>query len=167
MNRQVLTPQASPEEETPHALRAWGQLVRAHATAKRDLAVELQEQHGLTMTAYEALFVLSRAKGQRLKRVELAERLVLTPSGVTRLLEGLEAEGFVEKVACKTDLRISYAQLTDAGRAKLERASCGHNRAVLELFEERFSAEEIEALVGLLARLPGALDEQLACPTDV
>ena len=170
MNRQVLTPQASaaaPLEETPAALRVWGQLVRAQATAKRDLAVELQDQHGLTMTAYEALFVLSRAEGQRLKRVELAERLVLTPSGVTRLLEGLEAEGFVEKVACKTDLRISYAQLTDAGTVKLERASCGHNRAVLELFEQRFSAEEIEALAEMLARLPGALDESLACPTDV
>jgi DNA-binding MarR family transcriptional regulator len=141
--------------------------VRAHATAKRDLAVELQAQHGLTMTAYEALFVLSRAEGERLKRVDLAERLVLTPSGVTRLLEGLEADGLVEKVACEEDLRISYAQLTDAGREKLEHASCGHNRAVLELFEERFSAEEIETLAGLLVRLPGALDENLACPTDV
>lgn len=165
MTRQVLTSQIS--EETPGALRAWGQLVRAHATAKRDLAVELQEQHGLTMTTYEALFVLSRAEGQRLKRVELAERLVLTPSGVTRLLEGLEAGGLVEKVACESDLRISYAQLTDAGAEKLQQASCGHNRAVLELFEERFSAAEIETLLELLARLPGALDESLACPTDV
>jgi len=154
-------------DEIPTALRAWGQLVRAQATAKRELATELQELHGLTMTAYEALFVLSRADGQRLKRVELAERLVLTPSGVTRLLEGLEAEGFVEKVACETDLRISYAQLTAAGRTKLEQASCGHNRSILELFEERFSPEEIEALATLLARLPGALDEDLACPTDV
>ena len=49
----------------------------------------------------------------------------------------------------------------------LEQASCGHNRAVLELFEDRFSAEEIEALAEMLARLPGALDESLACPTDV
>ena len=91
----------------------------------------------------------------------------VTGLGVTRLLEGLEAAGFVEKVACETDLRISYAQLTDAGTAKLEQASCGHNRAVLELFEDRFSAEEIEALAEMLARLPGALDESLACPTDV
>jgi DNA-binding MarR family transcriptional regulator len=160
-----LTPQASLGQRPP-ALQAWGQLVRAHATVKRDLLSELQEQHGLTMSAYEALFALSLAEGGRLKRVELAERLVLTPSGVTRLLEGLEAEGLVEKVACETDLRISYAQLTDAGSAKLEQASCGHNQSVLTLFEERFSAEEIEALASMLARLPGALDENLACPTD-
>ena len=170
MNRQVLTPQASPAsaiEAIPPALRAWGQLVRAQATAKRELAAELHELHGLTMTGYEALFVLSRAEGQRLKRVELAERLVLTPSGVTRLLDGLEAEELVEKVACETDRRISYAQLTAAGAAKLEQASCGHNRSILSLFEERFSPDEIEALAELLARLPGALDEDLACPTDV
>jgi DNA-binding MarR family transcriptional regulator len=145
-------------------VRAWARLMRAQATTKRELAAELQEQHGLTMSAYEALYVLSRADGRRLKRVELAERLVLTPSGVTRLLEGLEADGLVEKVSCETDLRISYAQLTDAGAEKLEQASCGHTGSIRTVFEERLSEDEIEQLAELLGKLPGALDEDDACP---
>jgi DNA-binding MarR family transcriptional regulator len=138
--------------------------MRAQATTKRELATALQEEHGLTMTAYEALYVLARADEQRLKRVDLAERLVLTPSGVTRLLEGLEGEGYVEKVACETDLRVSYAALTDAGRDKLEQASCGHTGSIRALFEDRLDAGEIEQLSELLGRLPGALDEGEACP---
>jgi DNA-binding MarR family transcriptional regulator len=140
--------------------------MRAQATTKRELATELQEQHGLTMSAYEALYVLSRAEDRRLKRVELADRLVLTPSGITRLLEGLEAGGYVAKVSCDTDLRISYAQLTDGGAAKLEQASCGHTGSIRTLFEEHFSEGEIETLAELLGKLPGALDEDQACPTD-
>jgi len=140
--------------------------MRAQATTKRELAAGLQEQHGLTMSAYEALYVLSRAAERRLKRVELAERLVLTPSGITRLLEGLEAGGYVEKVSCETDLRISYAQLTDAGVEKLEQASCGHTGSIRSLFEQHFSEDEIETLAELLGKLPGALDEDQACPTD-
>lgn len=139
--------------------------MRAQATTKRELAVALQEEHGLTMSAYEALYVLSRADEQQLKRVELAERLVLTPSGITRLLEGLEAEGYVEKMACATDLRVSYARLTAAGVEKLEQASCGHTGSIRGLFEEHFDEEEIETLAELLGKLPGALDEDQACPT--
>jgi DNA-binding MarR family transcriptional regulator len=145
-------------------MRAWGRLMRAQATTKRELVADLQAKHGLTMTAYEALYVLARAEGRFLKRVELAERLVLTPSGVTRLLEGLEAEGLVEKVSCETDLRISYAQLTDKGAEKLEQASLGHIEAVRAIFEELLDADEIDALSDLLAKLPGALDVTETCP---
>ncbi|HEX2161198.1 MAG TPA: MarR family transcriptional regulator [Thermoleophilaceae bacterium] len=140
--------------------------MRAQATTKRELAAGLQAQHGLSMTAYEALYVLSRSEGGRLKRVELAERLVLTPSGVTRLLEGLEAAGLVERVACDTDLRVTYAQLTDAGVEKLEQASCGHTGSVRSLFEEHLGDDEIEQLAELLGKLPGALDEGEVCPRD-
>jgi DNA-binding MarR family transcriptional regulator len=140
--------------------------MRAQATTKRELAAGLHDEHGLTMTAYEALYVLSRADEQQLKRVELAERLVLTPSGITRLLEGLEAEGFVEKVSCETDLRVSYARLTATGAEKLEQASCGHTGSIRSLFEEHFDAEEIETLAELLGKLPGALDEDQACPRE-
>jgi DNA-binding MarR family transcriptional regulator len=140
--------------------------MRAQATTRRDLALQLQEQHGLTMSAYEALYVLSRADERRLKRVELAERLVLTPSGVTRLLEGLEESGMVEKVACETDLRISYAQLTDAGAVKLEQASCGHTGSIRTIFEEHLDEDEIATLAELIGKLPGALDEGQACPGE-
>jgi DNA-binding MarR family transcriptional regulator len=137
-------------------VRAWTRLLRAHASTTRLLSASLQAEHGLTINDYEALYVLSRAEGRRMRRVDLAHRLLLTPSGVTRLLEGLERCGFVERATCDSDLRVTYAQLTDAGAEKLETASCGHVGSIRALFEEHFSPEEIEALAAALAKLPGA-----------
>ncbi len=135
------------------ALRAWGQLLRGHAAAIRLLSAELQH-HELTINDYEALLLLSKVEGGRLKRVELARRLVLTPSGVTRLLEGLESAGLVERAACQADLRIVYALLTELGRERLSAASCGHVGSVRELFEESYTDDELETLASLLGRLP-------------
>lgn len=145
-------PETAPFHASP-ALRAWGQLLRGHAAATRLLSVELQE-HGLTINDYEALLLLAQAEDGRLKRVDLARRLVLTPSGVTRLLEGLEAAGLVERAACPSDLRVVYAQLTEAGRERLSAASCGHVGSVRALFEEYLTDDELETLASLLERLP-------------
>lgn len=125
---------------------------------------ELQAEHGLSVNDYEALYLLSRAEGRRLKRVELARRLALTPSGVTRLLEGLEAAGLVERTTCPNDLRVAYAQLTDAGAEKLELASCGHVGSIRELFEEHFTDAEIDELSELLGRFPGVAGTDDSCP---
>jgi DNA-binding MarR family transcriptional regulator len=127
------------------------------------LSASLQAEHGLTINDYEALQVLVRADGRRMRRVDLARRLLLTPSGVTRLLEGLESAGLVERAACDADLRVTYAQLTDAGAQRLEAASCGHVGSVRALFEEHFSQEELEALAAALGRLPGAAEDELPC----
>ncbi len=110
----------------------------------------------MTINDYEALLLLSRTEGNYLKRVELAEGLILTPSGVTRLLDGLERAGYVEKGSCPTDARVHYAVLTDAGRRKLEEASGPHLAAVRALFEDRFDQAELIELAELLGRLPGA-----------
>jgi DNA-binding MarR family transcriptional regulator len=139
--------------DTSPALKAWGQLLRGHAATTRLLSAELQ-QHGLTINDYEALLLLSQAEGGRLKRVDLAQRLVLTPSGVTRLLEGLEAAGLVERAACSADLRIVYAQLTELGRERLSAASCSHVGSVRALFEEYLTDDELATLASLLERLP-------------
>jgi DNA-binding MarR family transcriptional regulator len=139
---------------TSPALRAWAQLLRGHASATRLLSAELQE-HDLTINDYEALLLLSDAEGGRLKRVDLARRLVLTPSGVTRLLEGLEAAGLVERAACEADLRVVYAHITGLGRERLSAASCGHVGSVRALFEEYLTCDELETLASLLERLPG------------
>jgi len=151
LSRQVIAPTAPPQ--TSPALRAWAQLLRGHAGTTRLLGAELQE-HGLTINDYEALLLLSQAEGGRLKRVELARRLVLTPSGVTRLLEGLESAGLVERAACPADLRVVYAQLTELGRERLSSASCGHVGTVRALFEEYLTEDELETLASLLERLP-------------
>ena len=152
MSSQVLTPQVSP------ALDAWVRLLRAHAATTRAMSAELVADHGLTINDFEALLHLSRADNSAMRRVDLAEQLLLTPSGVTRLLDGLERAGWVTKGSCSTDARVTYAVLTEEGRAKLERASRSHVLQIRALFEERFSAKELETLGGLLARLPGATD---------
>ena len=151
MSRQVST-ETAPLHASP-ALRAWGQLLRGHAAATRLLSAELSE-HDLTINDYEALALLSQAEDGRLKRVELARRLVLTPSGVTRLLEGLEAAGLVERAACPSDLRVVYAQLTELGRERLSAASRGHVGSVRAVFEEYLTDDELETLASLLERLP-------------
>jgi DNA-binding MarR family transcriptional regulator len=88
---------------------------------------------------------------------------MLTPSGITRLLEGLENAGLVERAACASDLRITYAQLTDAGRGKLEAASCGHVASIRALFEEHFAKNEIAAIAEILGKLPGVAEGDDSC----
>jgi DNA-binding MarR family transcriptional regulator len=141
--------------ESGPAVRAFALLLRAQAVTTRDLSASLQAEHGLTINDYEALLVLSSAPDQRLKRVDLARRLLLTPSGVTRLLEGLERAGLVERATCETDLRVTYAQLTELGRETLADASCGHVASIRTLFEEHLSEGEIAQLGATLAKLPG------------
>jgi DNA-binding MarR family transcriptional regulator len=150
MMSQVLIPQVSP------ALTAWVRLLRGHSATRRTLDASLQAEHGLTVTAYEAMLMLARAKEKLLRRVDLAEGLGLTASGVTRLLDGLEADGFVTKATCESDARATYAVLTDEGRAKFDEASRSHIVAVRDLFEELYTPEELETLAALLRRLPGA-----------
>jgi DNA-binding MarR family transcriptional regulator len=151
LQRQVLTQQAS-------AVDAWARLLRGHAAATRELSGLLVAEHGLTINDYEALLCLSRAEEGRMRRVDLAEQLLLTASGVTRLLAGLERGGFVERAECASDRRVTYAVLTPAGREKLEEASESHVTAVRTLFEERFSTEELDHLASLLKRLPEAAE---------
>ena len=91
-----------------------------------------------------------------MRRVDLAGLLLLTASGVTRLLDGLEAAGLVERASCASDRRVTYAVLTEAGRKKLHEASQSHMAGVRAFFEARYSGEELEQLAGLLGRLPGA-----------
>ena len=143
-------------QQTPVALDAWARLLRGHAALRRLLSARLQEEHGLSVTDYEALLLLSRADDCSLRRVDLAGGLGLSPSGVTRLLDGLEEDGLVEKRSCASDARVTYAALTAAGRARLEQSSRSHVADVEAVFAERYSREELEALAELLARLPGA-----------
>ena len=154
-----LSTQVTPTQaELPLAVKAWTRLLRAHATTTRLLNAQLLAEHGLTINDYEALQVLACAEDQRMRRVDLARRLVLTPSGVTRLLEGLERAGLVERAACTSDLRVTYAQLTEAGAAKLREAACGHEGSITSLLEEHLSREELQQLDEALAKVPGGAD---------
>jgi DNA-binding MarR family transcriptional regulator len=131
----------------------WVCLLRGHAAVRRTVATQLHAAHGLSVNDYEALLLLSRAGPKGMRRVDLAESLQLTASGVTRLLEGLERHGLVKKALCPTDGRVTYAVLTKAGRQKLAEASGSHVAAVQALFEERYTRAELATLAELLARL--------------
>lgn len=133
----------------------WVCLFRGHAVVRRTIATRLQATHGLTVSDYEALLLLSRAEGNSMRRVDLAEALHLSASGVTRLLEGLERQGLVEKAVCPTDGRVNYAVLTQAGKRKLAQASGAHLAAVRAVFEERYTRSELATLAELLGRLSG------------
>jgi DNA-binding MarR family transcriptional regulator len=159
---QVLTDQRT----TAPAVRAWTRLLRAHAASTRLLSADLQDEHGLTINDYEALLRLSRAEDGRMKRVDLARSLVLTPSGVTRLLEGLEDAGLVKRAACATDRRVTYAELTNAGRRKLEAASRSHVASVRTLLEEHLADDEIDTVAEILGKLPGVADGDDSCEPD-
>jgi DNA-binding MarR family transcriptional regulator len=124
----------------------------------RTLSAELYAEHGLTINDYETLLLLSRADGGRMRRVDLVAQMLLTASGVTRLLDGLEQAGLVDRAACASDRRVTYAVITDAGRRKLAAASTSHLAAVRSFLERRFSEEELEQLAELLGRLPAAAD---------
>ena len=140
-------------QTTSTELEPFVNFLRAHAAVVRELSSELVAAHGLTINDYEVLLRLSRAEGSRMRRVDLAQEVLLTPSGITRLLEGLERSGFVERVACKEDLRVSYAQLTTAGRTKLRAASKTHIAGIHRLFLDHFDADERAVVGELLGRL--------------
>ena len=127
--------------------------VRAHASVVRGLDRELVADHGLTINDYEVLLRLARAPDRMLRRVDLAQQVLLTPSGITRLLDGLQRCGFVEKAACETDARVVYAKLTVAGRQKLKEATEDHVASIRAMFGERFSDEELGTLCDFLDRL--------------
>jgi DNA-binding MarR family transcriptional regulator len=124
---------------------------------------DLISAHGLTLNDYEVLLHLANEPERRLRRVDLAKRVLLTPSGITRLLEGLERAGYVERASCASDARVTYALLTDEGYEKLREASSTHVEGIRSHFAERFSADELETLAELLARLPLEGDEPGEC----
>ena len=148
MMSQVLSNQST-------GVRAFAALLRAHAASTRVLNQQLLADHGLTLSDYEVLLRLAWSEDRRMRRVDLAEEVLLTASGITRLLDGLEKAGYVERGTCDSDRRVVYAVLTESGLAKLREASTSHVAQVEELFAERFDARELRTVGDLLSRLGG------------
>jgi DNA-binding MarR family transcriptional regulator len=140
---------------TPSAPPGWPEFLRAHAAVTRALNAELVGEHGITLNDYEVLLRLAYAPDRRLRRVDLAESVVLTASGITRLLDGLERCGLVRKASCESDRRVVYAELTDGGYAKLREASGTHLGGIERLYAARFSDTELATRGDLLGRLAG------------
>jgi DNA-binding MarR family transcriptional regulator len=136
-----------------NALSAWVGLLRSHSALTRQMNTELVARHDLTLNDYDVLLQLARAPERAMRRIDLAKSVVLTASGITRLLEGLERAGWVCRRTCDHDARVSYAVLTDAGHEKLLEASATHRDDIRRLFAANFSDEELQQLSDLLCRL--------------
>ncbi len=136
-------------------LLAWRTFLRAHATVTRRLEAELVAEHELPLASYDVLVQLSEAPGRRLRMTELADRVLLSRSGLTRLADRLERDGLLTREACPSDARGTLAVLTDQGLAKLEEAWRTHRRGVAEHVTGKLTADEVARLGELLGKLVG------------
>ena len=127
-------------------LRAWRGLLRTHAMLVKRLDAELEAAHGLALTTYEVLLHLAHADGGKMRMCDIAESVLLSRSGLTRLVDRLERDGYVERKSCADDARGAYAQLTETGRSKLTEARSTHLDGVRQHFLGHFSPEELAVL---------------------
>jgi DNA-binding MarR family transcriptional regulator len=140
-------------------LRAWRGMLRIHATLTKALDTELEAAHGLPLSSYEVLLHLDDAEGQRMRMSDLAAMVILSRSGLTRLVDRLEREGLIARESCPSDARGSFATLTAAGRRKLTAARATHLAGVRSMFLNHFTAEELELLGSAWERLlPGVVN---------
>jgi len=134
-------------------MAAWHALIRSHARVVRRLEAELESEQGLTLQGYEVLAHLSEVPDRRLRMSDLAALIVLSPSGLTRLVDKLAAEGLVERVRCPSDARVVYAMLTDKGFARLRTAYPVHLRGVRQHLIDRLNPRQLAAIADALGPL--------------
>jgi DNA-binding MarR family transcriptional regulator len=148
-----------PRADDPR-LRAWVAFLRAYAAVTRRLEAELHAERDLGLAQYDALAQLALADGRRLRMSDLAERVVLSRSGVSRLVDRLEATGLVARAACTEDARVAWATLTDAGLARLRHASPVLLRGVETHFLAQIPDDDREALIRALETVVRGLHAQ-------
>lgn len=134
-------------------LRAWRGFLIAHAAVLRRLEAELDAETGLPLASYDVLVQLCEAPGGRLRMTELAERVLLSRSGLTRLVDRLQRDGLVARESCPSDARGKFAALTPAGTARLRTAAPVHLRGVREHVTSRLTGPELATLADLLERV--------------
>jgi DNA-binding MarR family transcriptional regulator len=134
-------------------LSAWRTFLRAHATVTRRLEAELVAEHDLPLASYDVLVQLSEAPGRALRMTELADRVLLSRSGLTRLADRLERDGLLTRMACPSDARGTLAVLSDVGLTRLEEAWRTHRRGVAEHVTGKLTTDEVAALGELLGKL--------------
>lgn len=144
-------------------LRAWRGMLRAHAALTKALDADLEAEHGIPLTSYEVLLHLAAAPEQRMRMSELADSVVLSRSGLTRLVDRMEREGLLARGSCPSDARGAFAILTGAGRDKLSAARGTHLAGVRALFLDRLSEHEQQVLAACWERVDSPGRELPAC----
>ncbi len=137
---------------TARELAAWEGFLRAHATVVRDLDAALRSSHGIPLTQLDVLLQLRR-HGGRLRMRELADALLLSRSGLSRLIDQLQERGWVERRPDPSDARGLYAELTDAGRTALGRAQTAHVANVRRCFLAALDPQQLDALAASWAAI--------------
>jgi DNA-binding MarR family transcriptional regulator len=136
-------------------IRAWQALLHAHDQVIRKLDAELRSEHGLHLVAYDVLLRLARAPEGALRMTDLAERVMLSPSGLTRMVDRLVADGLVERDRFEGDARVMLARLTDQGRDVLRRAATTHLRGIREHFTGRLDERQLRTIALTLEAIAG------------
>lgn len=139
----------------PGEMAAWHAFIRSHARVVRLLEAELEAEQGLTLPAYEVLAHLSEAADRRLRMSDLAAMSVVTPSGLTRVVDRLVREGLVERQRCSADARVVYATITEAGVERIRSAYPTHLQGVRRHLIDRLSPEQLRAIRDALEPLTG------------
>jgi DNA-binding MarR family transcriptional regulator len=136
-------------------MRAWQALLHAYHDVIRTLDRELREEHDLPLAAYDVLLRLARSPGRALRMTDLAEKVLLSPSGLTRLIDRLAARGLVERREDPEDGRVALASLTDAGLDQLRTAARTHLRGIREHFTARLSEAQLRNVASGLETITG------------
>ena len=128
-------------------------MLRAHAELTRELDTQLAREHKLPLSSYEVLLFLADAREGRMRMSDLAESVLLSRSGLTRLVDRLEREGLLKRERCESDARGLFAEITPAGRELFDAARRTHLDGVRALFLDRYSRDELRTLGGLWQKL--------------
>jgi len=137
-------------------LRAWQALLHSHHDVTRRLDAELREEHGLSLGSYDVLVRLARAPERSLRMTELANRVMLSASGLTRMVDQLVDEGLVERERVEQDARVVMARLTDRGSRLVREAARTHLRGIRDHFTGRLSQAQLRNVATAL--------ETITCP---
>ncbi len=136
-------------------LRAWQALLHAHDQVTRKLDAELRDEHGLSLVSYDVLLRLARAPGRALRMTELAGKVLMSPSGLTRVVDRLVAAGLVQRDRFEGDARGMLARLTEPGRQVLRRAARTHLRGIREHFTGPLSPAQLRNVASALEIIAG------------
>ena len=134
-------------------LAAWRGMLRAHAELTKELDAELAREHNLPLSSYEVLLYLADAPEGRMRMAELADSVLISRSGLTRLVDRLEREGLLKRERCESDARGYFAEITPKGRRLFDAARRTHLDGVRARFLSRFSRDELRAMGALWQKL--------------
>lgn len=147
----------SPKWLTPAEMKAWRGFIEVVGRLNIDLEADLSA-FGLTLGDYQVLVYLSESPDHRMRMIDLAEMLVLSPSGLTRRLDGLVKAGYVARSKCTEDKRVMWAELTDPGFRRLQEIAPSHVKSVRRHFIDRLDATQVESIGEIFEALRPAND---------